>query len=83
MTRIAYIALILVTACSSGRQETRAHIVQRRQQESGKLVISYRFYTGEKWILDSMEVDNTVIPHDSVTVQFSPGNPAKNRLLIP
>jgi hypothetical protein len=83
MTRICYIALILVTGCSSGQRETMAHITQRRQQENGKLVISYRFYSGSKWIHDSMEVANTVIPHDSVTVLFSPENPEKNRLRIP
>jgi len=75
--------ILFFTACSLKEQETIAHITQRRLDGEGKLVISYQFNTGEKWISDSMEVTNRIIPHDSIKVVYSLEHPEESRLLIP
>ena len=75
--------LLFLAACSSKQRETIAHITERRVDAQGKLIISYRFNTGEKWISDSAKVVNRIIPHDSVKVLFSPEHPYQSRLLLP
>lgn len=75
--------LLFFTACSTKEQETIGHITQRRLDGAGKLVISYQFNTGEKWVSDSMEVTNRIIPHDSIKVVYSVEHPQKSRLLLP
>lgn len=75
--------VLLAAACSSGEHETIAHITQRRLDKSGRLLISYQFHAGDKLVLDSMEVTNRVVPHDSVKVIFSSANPDNSRLVLP
>ena len=74
--------ILFFTACSTKERETIAHITQRRMDADGKIVISYQFNTGEKWIYDSMEVTNRIIPHDSIKVVYSVKHPEDSRLLI-
>lgn len=73
----------LLAACSSREREARAHITQRRTVTAGRLMISYEFRVGGQSFSDSMETANRVVPHDSVPVFYSPGNPRKNHLRLP
>lgn len=84
MKNALFITLVLfLAACGAREEQTVAHILQRRLDENGKLMISYRFSAGGKWVYDSMELHNQVIPHDSLQVVFSSQNPDSSRLLIP
>jgi hypothetical protein len=81
---LIFFCIIIFTACSSKKQETLAHIVERRMGAGDKLIISYQFLAGTQLVSDSMEVPkNRIIPHDSVKLVFSPGNPAKSHLILP
>ncbi len=84
MKKYPLISLILLLfACSSQQGESIAHITQRRVDEPNKLMINYQFLFEGKRYLDSVEVRNRVIPHDSLKVVFPVGHPEKSRLLIP
>ena len=76
-------AICFLLSCSGREQHGFAHIIQRRLESGGKLVISYRFTTGEKIIYDSLALVNRVIQQDSLPVVFSAENPAHNRLVLP
>ncbi len=80
---IGYILIIFSVGCSSGQQETVGQITQRRLQPEGKLMITYRFQVEDKWVYDSMELRNQVIPHDSITVKYSPKHPEESSLQLP
>lgn len=73
----------LFAACSSRERETRAHITQRRTVAAGRLLISYEFKVNGRTFTDSVEIANRVVPHDSVPVFYSPGNPQKSHLQLP
>ena len=75
--------MLILSACSSRQRETIAHINQRRIEPGGKLMISYQFSDGNQLIFDSAEVRNSIVPHDSLKLFFSPTNPHDNHLLIP
>lgn len=74
---------MLVTACGNKHHQGYAHITERKHLASGQLRISYWFNNGGKIYKDSAEVNNTVIPNDSVPIVFSPENPLENKLQIP
>jgi hypothetical protein len=74
---------MVIAACSAKQRETFAHITQRRLDKHGKLMISYQFRDGDKLVYDSMEVPNSIIPHDSVRVVFASGNSSESHLLLP
>ncbi|NCI48211.1 hypothetical protein [Sediminibacterium soli] len=75
--------IALFAACSPRKRETIAYITERRVDQTGKLVLTYQFRVDQKWVLDSAQVDNRVIPNDSLKVVFSSENPAENRLQMP
>ena len=75
--------LLILFSCSGKEEQGFAHIVQRRLQPGGSLMISYRFDAGNKTIYDSLVLPNKVIRHDSLPVLFSSGNPANNHLILP
>ena len=75
--------IVILLSCSGKEQQGFAHIIQRRLEPGGKLMISYKFTTGEKIIYDSLELTNRVIQQDSLPVMFSAENPAHNRLVLP
>lgn len=75
--------LLLLGACHEQRHETVAHITQRRIKTNGMLEISYQYHNGQRLVLDSMELVNRIVPHDSLPVVFSPGTPSQSHLLIP
>lgn len=78
---------VLMAACGEGGHNmltARAHILERKLTAEGKLMINYTFTTGQKAISDSIQVDTQkIIPHDSLTVLFSPKNPSDHRLQVP
>lgn len=75
--------LLFLGACHEQRHEAIAHITQRRIKTDGMLVISYQYHNGRKLVLDSMELLNRIVPHDSLPVVFSSGTPSESHLLIP
>lgn len=84
MKKYPFISLLLLLfACSSGQEESIAHITQRRVDQSEKLMITYQFVFEGKQYQDSVTVKNKVIPHDSLKVVFPSGHPEKSRLLVP
>jgi hypothetical protein len=81
---LIFFCIIIFTACSSKKQETHAHIVERRMGTGDKLIISYQFLVGTQLVSDSMEVPkNRIVPHDSVKLVFSTGNPITSHLILP
>jgi hypothetical protein len=81
--RYPFFCLLLIGACREQANETIAHITQRRIKTDGMLVISYQYHNGRKLVLDSMELVNRIVPHDSLPVVFSSGTPSESHLLIP
>lgn len=80
------VVAVLVTACGQRNNmlTARAHILERKITDDGKLMINYTFTTGQKAINDSLQVDTQkIIPHDSLTVLFSPKNPSDHHLQVP
>ncbi|MBI2273151.1 MAG: hypothetical protein EPO58_17505 [Chitinophagaceae bacterium] len=80
---LSFFLFLLLLACSAEQAQTRAHITQRSTGKAGRLMISYEFRVGDSLFSDSMELANRVVPHDSVTVLFSPANPRKSHLSLP
>lgn len=64
--------------------EVRAHIVERRVENDGRLLVRYLFKKSGTLVIDSAEFGReTVIPHDSVPVIFSTQNPSEHKLQVP
>jgi hypothetical protein len=74
---------VLVAACGNKHHQGYAHITERKHLSSGQLRIHYWFNNEGKIYKDSAEVNNTVIPNDSVLIVFSSENPLENKLQIP
>lgn len=70
-------------ACGKRESRATAYITQRRLDDSGRLVLTYRFMAKDAWVWDSIRIDNRVIPNDSLVVLFSSENPVKSRLELP
>ena len=77
------IIVLLIIACSNRQKQAIAHITERRLQNSGKLMISYQFHDGGNLFSDSMEIENRILPHDSVAVVYLPEKPQTSHLLLP
>lgn len=77
------ISFVFLLACNGRQKQALAHITERRRDATGQLVLQYRFYTGEKWVEDSISIPNQPLPNDSVKLFFTPGNPAENHLELP
>lgn len=80
---ILFSFILMIVACSAPETETTAHITQRKLRAGGKLLISYQFREGNKLFYDSVEVNNRVIPHDSVKVAYPALRPGSSHLLLP
>lgn len=80
-------AVLLTGVLSCGKQhnsDVRAHIVERRIDANGRLLVRYQFKKGGALVMDSAEFEEqTVVPHDSVPVVFSSKNASEHRLLLP
>ena len=78
------IALMLVlTACSGGENTGMARITERRAAPNGRLHVHYVFMAGSTLVTDSLEMENRIIPDDSVPVTFNANNPQENHLQVP
>jgi hypothetical protein len=78
------IALMLVlTACSGGENTGMARITERRAATNGRLHVHYEFMAGSTLVADSLEMENRIIPNDSVAVVFNSKNPRENHLQVP
>ncbi len=75
----------LLGAC--GHESTitaRAHILERKAIKNGKLLIRYVFRAGEQQVADSLELEKeTIVPHDSIPVEFSQNDPQQHKLKLP
>ena len=74
---------ITVLSCTSSSVETKAYIFERKQTDNGKLMICYAFNTGNKFIYDSLIVENFNVPQDSISVVYQKNNPTSSNLLMP
>ncbi len=84
MKKILSVSLFLLfLACSPEQEKARAHITERKTGKAGRLMISYEYRVGDSLFTDSMELANRVVPHDSVTILYSPANPRESRLSLP
>lgn len=85
--KIIAIAIIfvctLIIGCTNKQTKAFAHITERKHLNTGQLRIHYWFNNEGKIYKDSAEVNNTVIPNDSVAIVFSSENPLENKLQIP
>ena len=80
---ISVIALIFLAACSADHYEARASIIERRVIDENNILIKYSFQAGNATIIDSVRTRNKAIPHDSLKVEYSVSDPAKNTLKFP
>lgn len=85
---IVAIAILGVTIAGCTEKNTllaKAHIIERKALGNGKLRVNYVFTAGERQLVkDSADVDSErVVPHDSVSVRFSPGDPHQNHIQLP
>ena len=82
ITRILLVVFVFAS-CNTNEIEAKAKINERKLIAAGKLRITYSFETEGKLYKDSIEVNNTNIPNDSLKVVFSKDNPNKHKLQIP
>ena len=82
ITKILFVVFVFAS-CNTGEGEAKAKISERKLIAGGKLKITYSFETEGKLYKDSIEVNNTNIPNDSLKVVFSKENPNKHKLHIP
>jgi hypothetical protein len=75
----------LVWGCGRANTATaRAHILERKAVKNGKLLVHYVFAAGERLVADSLELGaETIVPHDSVPVEFSQNDPRQHQLKLP
>ena len=82
ITRLLLVVFVF-ESCNTNEIEAKAKINERKLIAGGKLRITYSFETEGKLYKDSIEVNNTNIPNDSLKVVFSKENPNKHKLQIP
>ncbi|BAV04686.1 hypothetical protein SAMN05421788_111114 [Filimonas lacunae] len=83
---MAAVLLVVMAGCSEKNTLlAKAHIVERKALANGRLRVNYIFtLDNHTTIKDSADVDRErVVPHDSVTVRFSPKDPSQNSLQLP
>ncbi|WP_147313863.1 hypothetical protein [Deminuibacter soli] len=81
----AAVTLTVLTACGRHKvADIRAHIIERRMSNDGRLLIRYLFKKQGTLVVDSAEFEHeTVVPHDSVKVIFTPGDSSEHKLVLP
>lgn len=65
------------TACRQ-QQHIKAKIFERRELSKNRLIIKYKYYTGDKVYTDSASVKNTIISNDSINIIIDPSLPGKS-----
>ncbi len=82
MKKVFLLAIIIFSlGCKNNiAKETKARITERRLLENGKLRISYIFKAGFTTVAGIAQVNNTILPVDSIKVVHSPKNPQDNSI---
>jgi hypothetical protein len=78
--------LLVLAACStrSGGERTGGRVVQRMQHIGDSLLVAYEFEVGgDLYQGTSKLAPGTIIPYDSVQVEFEVENPSQCRLVMP
>lgn len=70
-------AIFFITACRQ-QQHLKAKIFERRELSKNRLLIKYRYITGNKVHIDSASVKNTIISNDSISIIIDPSHPGKS-----
>ena len=73
---VTYAFTVAFSACNSGTTAS-AHIFERQQIDSNKLMIKYRYSIDNKEYSDSATIENRVLHKDTITVKVDKGNPAE------
>ncbi len=69
--------MFFLTACRHHRQ-VKAKIFERRELSKNRLIIKYKYVTGDKIYIDSASVKNTIIGSDSINIIIDPALPGKS-----
>jgi hypothetical protein len=80
---IVCILIVIFAGCSGNSHETTGSIIQRRETVPGRIMLTYQFMAGGQLFTDSMEVENRILPHDSVRVLLPSGDAKHAQLRLP
>lgn len=85
MKKLILIPAMIVAACSikTKTETATAAIFERKIMPNGKLMLLYAFNSRAGIIKDSIITETNKVITDSITVKYSPENPAEKEVIIP